>query len=78
MCFLNIPNDTFNEIIMAVGSTSVTMSAAKVETAAVKDVLPTTVNLENALAAEFTITSGNKTITSFGGKALEAAIPVDN
>ena len=74
---IDIPNDTLSEILKAAGSTDIAMSVEKVNPTAVKDSLPAGAKLENAVAVEFSISSGDKTITSFGGKALKVSVPVD-
>ena len=74
---IDIPNDTLSEIVKAAGSTDIAISAELLEPAAVKASLPTGAKLENAVAVEFSITSGDKAITSFGGKALKVSIPID-
>ena len=74
---IDIPNDTLSEILKAAGSTDIAMSVEKVNPTAVKDSLPAGAKLENAVAVEFSISSGDKTIASFGGKALKVSVPVD-
>lgn len=74
---IDIPNDTLSEILKAAGSTDIAMSVEKVNPTAVKDSLPAGADLGNAIAVEFSITSGGKAITAFGGKALEVSVPVD-
>ena len=74
---IDIPNDTLSEILKAAGSTDIAMSVETVATETVADKLPETVSTEGAVAVNFTITSGENTITSFGGKALEVQVPVD-
>lgn len=73
---LNIPNDTLSEILSAAGGSDITMSMEKADTAAVKDKLPESATVDGAVAVEFKITSGSKTISDFGGKSLEVSVPV--
>lgn len=75
---LNIPNDTLAEIVKAAGTANISMSVEKADGAAVKKKLPETAKVDGAVAVEFKITSGSKTISSFGGKSLEASIPVSS
>ena len=74
---LNIPNDTLAEIIKAAGGTNISMNVEQVDVADIQSKLPEGAQTENALAVNFSITSGDKTISSFGGKALEVSFPVD-
>lgn len=74
---LVIPNDTLGKIAEAAGGEGVAINMEAVASETIASRLPGVDNLENAAAVEVTITSGDATISSFGGKKLNVQIPVN-
>ncbi len=79
---VEVPNEVLKEIAEKAGGANVEISVAdkSVEDAGVKEAIAETVgeaSTENAAVAEITVSSGEKKITSFGGKSINASVSVD-
>jgi len=74
---INIPNDALSEIVKAAnGNISMNMESVAVDES-VSEKLPEDAVTDNAVAVDFSIKSNENTISSFSGKSLEIAIPVN-
>ncbi len=80
---VEVPNEILKEIAEQAGGANVEISVAdkSVEDAGVKaaiaDKLGDDANTDNAAVAEITVTSGDKKITTFSGKMINASVSVD-
>lgn len=72
---VSIPNDTLASITSQAEGSDITVTAGR-KTAA--DVTDKSIDTDNAVIVEITVTSNDKKITSFGGNPLTIDIPVDN
>jgi len=69
---VTIPNDTLAQMIAAAAGDDLVITVTRGTAADAADIDTT-----NALIVKVTVTSGGKSITSFGGKSLTVDIPVD-
>ncbi len=80
---VEVPNEVLKEIAEQADGANVEISVAvkSVEDAAVKEAISDKVgddaNTDNAAVAEITVTSGDKKITTFSGKMINASVSVD-